>query len=420
MKLFAPLSICIKLIFVSLLCITQQSIFAQQKNLDYFLQQGIQNSPLIKEVNNNILLNRIDSLRILASYKVQVNGISNNYYAPTGNGYGYDEIITNVRNLSEQISATKTFVSKRNLRIQFNGITLLSDSISIAGKIAEQDLRRAIVAAYIAAYGSWRQYTFNNEIYNLLSKEDTIFKKLTQSSVYRQTDYLTFLVTLQQQHLTITLAKLQYQNDYAMLNYLCGLVDTTFTPLDSPHIQLQQLPDFSNSIYYKKFVTDSLLLKNATQQIGLSYKPKLSITADGGYVSSLTVAPYKNFGASGSVNLIVPIYDGNQRRLQYQRLSILEQIRASNRNFYTNQYLQQVALLSQQLQTTNQLINETNEQLKYVHGLIDANQKLLITGSVRIADYIIAISNYLNAQNTITQNIIKQFQIITQINYWNR
>jgi outer membrane protein TolC len=399
-----------------------QSVYvhAQRKDLDYFLSQGIQNSPLIKEANNNILLNRIDSLRILASYKPQVSGISNNYYAPIINGYGYDEIITNIRNFSEQVSATKTFVGKRNLKIQFNGIQLLNDSIFIAGKITMQNLRRTITAAYVAAYGSWREYNFNNEIYNLLSTEDTILKKLTQASVYRQTDYLTFLVTLQQQHLTITQAKQQYQNDYATLNYLCGLVDTAFAPLDSPHISLTQLPDYSNSIFYQKFKTDSLLLKNASEQIGLAYKPKLSFTADGGYVSSLTYLSYKNFGLGAAINLTIPIYDGNQRRLQYQRLNILEQTRISNRDFYTAQYQQQIAQLTQQLQITNQVINETNEQLKYVHTLMDANRKLLITGDVRIADYIIAITNYLNAQNTITQNIIKQFQLITQINYWNK
>lgn len=409
-----------KLFLLYMLFLLPLHLRAQQKTLDYFLQQGIQNSPLLKEANNTILLNRIDSLRILAQYKPQVSGISNNSYAPIIHGYGYDEIITNIRNFNEQISATKTFVGKRNLQIQFNGIQLLNDSISIAGRITEQDLRRTITAAYIAAYGSWRQFNFNNEIYNLLSTEDTILKKLTQASVYRQTDYLTFLVTLQQQHLAITLAKQQYQNDYATLNYLCGLVDTSFTPLDSPHIALQQLPDYNNSIFYKKFLTDSLLLKNASQQIGLAYKPRLSFTADGGYVSSLTYVPYKNFGMSAAINLTIPIYDGNQRKLQYQRLDILERTRISNRDFYTSQYQQQVAQLSQQLQTTNQIINETNDQLKYVRTLMDANRKLLVTGDVHIADYVIAISNYLNAENTITQNIIKQFQVITQINYWNK
>ena len=409
-----------KIFLIFILIVLPASLSAQQKDMDYFLTQAIQNSPLLKEVNNNILINKIDSLRILASFKPQVSAISNNYFAPVVHGYGYDENITNENNVVEQISVTKTYIGKRNLRLQFNGIQLLSDSLSISGKISEQGLRRTIVAAYIAAYGSFRQFNFNNEVYELLSTEDTILKKLTQASVYRQTDYLTFLVTLQQQHLTITLAKQQYQNDYATLNYLCGLIDTSFTPLDSPHIAIQQLPEYNTSVFYRKFTTDSLLLKNAYQQIGFAYKPRLSFTADAGYLSSLEFNAYRNFGAALTVNLIVPIYDGNQRKLQYRRLNILEQTRINNRNFYASQYQQQIAQLTQQLQTTNQIINETNDQLKYVHTLIDANKKLLITGDVRIADYIIAISNYLNAQNTITQSVIRQFQIITQINYWNK
>lgn len=393
---------------------------AQSKSLDYFISQGIQNSPLLKEANNNILLNRIDSLRIVAAYQPQVNGVSNNYYAPVIKRYGYDEIITNFRNFSEQVSATKLFVGKRNLRIQFNGIQLLNDSLLIAGRITEQDLIRTITAAYLAAYGSWRQYSFNQEVYSLLSKEDTILKKLTQASVYRQTDYLSFLVTLQQQHLLITQSRIQYSNAFATLNYLSGLFDTTFTQLDSPRIEIAQLFELSGSIFYRKFSIDSSLLKNAGRQIDLAYKPRLNIGADAGFVSSLTYKPYKNWGAGASVNIVIPIYDGHVRKLLHRRLDILEQTRVNYRDFFTTQYNQQIAQLTQQLNLTKQLINETNDQLKYVRGLITANAKLLATGDVRIADYIIAISNYLNAQNVITQNIVNQFQIITQINYYNR
>ena len=397
-----------------------ERLCAQSKSLGYFISQATQNSPLLKEVSNNILLNHIDSLRIVAAYMPQVNGISNNYYAPVVKGYGYDEIITNFRNFSEQISATKLFVGKRNLRIQFNGIQLLNDSLLIAGRITEQDIRRTITAAYLAAYGSWRQYSFNQEVYSLLSKEDTILKKLTQASVYRQTDYLTFLVTLQQQHLLITQSRIQYSNDIATLNYLSGLFDTTVTPLDSPRIEIAQLPELSGSVFYQKFSIDSLLLKNAGQQIDLAYKPRVSLGADAGYVSSLTYTPYKNFGASASVNVVVPIYDGHVRKLLHRRLDILEQTRLTYRDFFATQYSQQIAQLTQQLNLTKQLINETNDQLRYVRGLIEANARLLATGDVRIADYIIAISNYLNAQNVITQNLVSQFQIITQINYYNR
>ncbi len=407
-----------------IICIAANTIpvrlCAQFKSLDDYVNAGLQNSPLLKEINNNILLNHIDSLRILATYQPQVNGISYNYAAPVIHGFGYDGAISNVYNVSEQVSITKLLVSKRNLRIQFNGIQLLNDSLAIAGKITGQDLKRTITAAYIAAYGSWRQYSFNKEVYDLLSKEDTVLKTLTQASVYRQTDYLTFLVTLQQQHLTITQAKIQYQSDFATLNYLSGLFDTTLTPLDSPRIEFAQLPEINASIFYQKFTVDSLLLKNTGRQIDLSYRPKVTLGVDAGYVSSFVYTPYKNWGESASVNVIVPIYDGRQRKLSHRRLDILEQTRVNYRDYFATQYNQQIAQLTQQLNSTKTLIAETNNQLKYVRALIVANGKLLATGDVRIADYVIAINNFLNAQNMVIQNIVNQFQIITQINYWNK
>jgi len=83
------------------------------------------------------------------------------------------------------------------------------------------------------------------------------------------------------------------------------------------------------------------------------------------------------------------------------------------------QYNQQVAQLVQQLNSTQELINETSNQLKYTEALMEANKKLMATGDARIADYVIAINNYLNAKNIITQNTINKLQLISQINYWN-
>ncbi|MDQ2753324.1 MAG: TolC family protein [Bacteroidota bacterium] len=412
---------CFCLIFICILSNAMPvRLCAQSKSLDNYITAGLQNSPLLKEINNNILLNHIDSLRILATYQPQVNGVSYNYAAPVVHGFGYDGGISNVYNVSEQVSATQLLVSKRSLRIQFNGIQLLNDSLSIAGKITGQDVKRTITAAYIAAYGSWRQYSFDKEVYDLLSAEDTVLKKLAQASVYRQTDYLTFLVTLQQQHLLITQAKIQYQSDFATLNYVSGLFDTTFVPLDSPRIEITQLPEMNASIFYQKFTVDSLLLQNAGRRIDLSYRPKITLGADAGYVSSFVYTPYKNWGASANVNVIVPIYDGKQRKLSHKRLDILENTRANYRDFFATQYKQQIAQLTQQLNSTKTLIAETANQLKYVRALIVANSKLLATGDVRIADYVIAINNFLNAQNVVIQNTVAQFQIITQINYWNR
>lgn len=409
-----------KLFSLLFFILTVSGVTAQEKDLDYYINAGVTNSPLLKEFFSQTKSNLIDSERIAAGYKPQVNGASTNSYAPVINGYGYEGAITNVGNFNELISVSKQLVSKQNLQNQYNTIKLLNDSVQIAGKISDQDLKRAITVQYITAYGSWQQYSFNKDVYELLSKADTILKKLTQAGVYRQTDYLTFLVTLQQQSLAIMQAKIQFQNEFATLNYLSGIFDTSFTPLAEPALQPYNILPLESTVFYKKYTIDSLLLDNAHKQIDFNYKPKVSLYADAGYVSTLTYQAYKNFGTSFGINLNVPIYDGRQKQMQHRQLTIAEQTRQNYRDYFKTQYSQQLAQLMQQLQSTQQLIDETNNQLKYVEALIQANAKLLATGDVRIADYVIAISNYLNAKNISTQNTISKLQLIVQINYWNR
>ncbi len=395
------------------------NVQAQEKTLDYYLSYGIQNSPLLKDYANLIKSNAIDKLRTAASYKTQINAASTNTYAPVTGGYGYEGAITNVGNFSELITVQKQLIGKANLQNQFENIHLLSDSLQLASKISERDLSRTITAQYITAYGSWQQYQFNMEVYDLLSKEDTILKKLAQAAVYRQTDYLTFFVTLQQQKISVTQARNQFQNDFGTLNYVCGLFDTSFTALANPRLNATNLLTAGNTVFFEKYRTDSLLLINAEAQIDFNYRPKVSLYADAGYVSTLAYKAYKNFGISFGVFVNAPIYDGGQRKMQHTKIAIAGQTLQEYRNFFLSQYNQQTALLMQQLQSTQRLIDETNNQLKYVEGLIQANKKLLATGDVHIADFIIAINNYLSAKNIITQNTINKLQLIAQINYWN-
>jgi glutaredoxin 2 len=116
----------------------------------------------------------------------------------------------------------------------------------------------------------------------------------------------------------------------------------------------------------------------------------------------------------------VPIYDGHQRKLQYSKIDIAERTRNYYKDFFTNQYRQQIAQLTQQLRGTEELIGQINDQIRYSESLINVNGKLLETGDAKIADFIISISNYLNARNLLAQNNIIRLQIINQINYWNR
>ena len=411
MKRLFILSFCTAIVFNS---------WAQKKDLDYFVNQAINNSPLLKDYQNQVLSFSLDSQIIRASLKPQVNGISNNSYAPIINGWGYDEVISNGQQLSALIQVSKSFLSSKTIASQIANLQLQSQTIANNVKISEQDVIKAITDQYIVTYGEQLQLDYNYEINDLLRKEDSLLKKLTQDNVYKQNEYLTFVVTLQQQLLSTSQLETQYNFDYAALNYLAGIVDTTTTRLQDPQLNSKTFGDFTNSVFYHQFVLDSLKLANHRMLVDLNYRPKINAYGDGGYNSSLTYKPYKNFGVSVGINLTIPIYDGRQKKLQYSKIDLQERTRIFRRDFFILQRNQQMLQLIQQLNATDKLIDQVNKQIKYTETLIIVSQKLLATGDIRLTDFILTLNNYFNAKFLVTQNNITRLKIINQINYWGR
>jgi outer membrane protein TolC len=398
----------------------QQAEQMPSTGLDFYVGQALQNSPLLKDLHNQVLSGEVDSQLIKAGYLPQVVGSSTNIYAPTIHGYGYDQAVSNGGNFTTVAAVTKTLVGQKHLDAQYETIRLQNQGVGNTAKVSEQDLKKSVTAQYITAYGDLQQLKFNREVYTLLQREERLLKDLTDKNVYRQTDYLTFLVTLKQEGLLLQQLDIQYRNDHSTLNYLCGINDTSATILEDPGIRLQTLPDISGSVFFRQYGLDSLKLRNDRALIDFSYKPKASLYADGGYSSSLIYEPYKNFGVSFGFMVTMPIYDGHQRKLQYSKLDIAERTRNGYKDFFTRQYNQQIAQLTQQLKATESLIGQIDEQVRYSEALIEVNGKLLGTGDARIADYIIALGNFLSAKNLLTQNNITRLQIINQINYWSR
>lgn len=394
---------------------------AQTYTLDHFLEVARTNSPLLKDLKNQLALSQLDSLRLKAGYKTQVTASSGGLYAPVIRGVGYAGAITNVHTFDALLGVNKSIISKQYLNTQLASIQLQRDSIINSSSVSEQDLKKAVIGQYITAYGSLEQLLFSQEVVDLLNKEEALLKKLTRANVYRQSDYLTFLVTLKQQQLLVLQARQQYKNDYTTLNYVAGIADTSMILLAEPDVERTLSPgNLNNSIYYRKFTLDSLRLVNSRKLIGFAYQPKTNVFADAGYNSDFSYQPYKNFGASAGFSISIPIYDGGQRKLQYKRLFLEEETRQNYKAFFDVQYRQQVAQLNQQIGENENLFTQINEQIKYTESLIKIDTQLLETGDVKIADLILAINNYLTIKNLKTQTTVNRLQLINQLNYWNK
>jgi outer membrane protein TolC len=397
-----------------------QCLTAQQKDLDYYLARGLQNSPLLAGYQNQIKSVKIDSMRIGAEQKLQINGHSMNYYSPVIRGWGYDEVITDGANISAVVEVSRQFTGRNNLLSQYRSLELLNQATYLQGRISENELSRNIIGRYIDAYGSQQQYRVNKEVLGILQEGERLVKVLTEKGIYKQTEYLSMLIGLRQQELLTERNCNQCRTDFGNLIYLCGLYDTALVMLPEPNLGVNIPPDILNSVYYQQFITDSLKLLTTDRLIDYSYRPKLSAYLDGGYFSSLAYTPWKNFGASIGLNLTVPVYDGHQKQMQHDQVAISEQNRANYRDFFTNQYRQQTDMLLRQLAANKKMIGQIDEQITFAKALIDANRILLGNGDISITDYLLSVNNYISANDLVIEHILSGYRILNELNYWSK
>jgi outer membrane protein TolC len=167
-------------------------------------------------------------------------------------------------------------------------------------------------------------------------------------------------------------------------------------------------------------MNDSLKLTIEDKQVDFSYRPKLSLFGDAGYYSSWMFQPWKNFGASAGISFTMPIYDGRQRKMEHDKIYLREKTRLNYRDYFINQYNQQLFQLSAQISNNEKIYAVLSQQVAYSKALIDADHKLLETGDIRITDYILAINNYLEIRQALIKNSIERNLLITQFNYWSR
>lgn len=394
----------IKLILFLIFSFLNTGFFTAQNTLDYFLKTSQQNNPNLKDFANQMRITALDSIKMRKEFGFKVNGIADASYSPVINGYGYTGNTTiNGNNLTFLGRVSRDFLSKKNYNAKLNSFSLAVQQIINQKNFSALNLRKAITEQYLLAYEAQEQTKIDKEIIYIFGQEDIILKKLTQKSVFRQTDYLSFKVTQQQNELQLKQHLADFQNNFGLLQLLSGDEEKNISDLQKPDFNLQLEPDFKESIYAKNFKTDSLKLANDADLINYSYQPKLSLYADGGYSSVLQQTPYKNFGISAGFSLNIPIYDGHQKKLSLEQKKIELDTRKIYNDFYEKQFQQQKFLIKNQILKYQEMINLANKQMDYSKTLIEANLKQLPTGDVKMVDFLLAITNYTNLKTGLLQ-----------------
>ena len=408
-----------KYLTLLIICFISYYANAQSQSLESYIHQGLQNSPLLKDYQNQLQSSTIDSVILNAQRKPQLNAIGQLLVAPTYNGYGYDGAVTNTGNYVAQVSASQNILVKKIYAPQYEAIRIEKQSITNTSRISEHDLKKGIIDQYLTAYSSLNQLTFIQSAYELMKNEEMILQKFVQQGIYKQTDYLSFEIAVQSEEIQIKQLKNQYRTDLRQLNFICGINDTTNYTLPAPQLQTQIKVEKNNSFFLMQFKIDSIKINNQRSFVDVNYRPKLNWFVDAGILGSNPALLYKNLGTSFGFNFSMPLYDGKQKKLQYQKISINESIRTNYQNFYRNQFDQHIQQIKMDMTDNEQLIAQIQKQLEPSEILIDSSKQLLNKGELSVTDFIITIKNYIDVKSQLNQSQFKKLQLTNELNYWN-
>ena len=307
--------------------------------------------------------------------------------------------------------------NKKQLYGQLQSIDLLNQTLKINQKINGIDLKKSITAQYLTAYADFAQRQFGESVLTQLSDEQKTVKALVEKGVYQMTDYMSLQVLITAQKIAISQSNIQLRNDVALLNFICGVSDQNAINLIKPEIAVLNDQNPENSPLFAQFRIDSLKNMNNRELINLNYRPHLSAFADAGFNSIAPENIPNNFGTSFGVNFSIPIYDGKQRKLQYDKINLAENTRIYYKRYYSSQYKLQYNQLSNQLKLTENLITEISNQLSEQKRLIELYRIELDKGLVRFLDFLTVLNNYTATKNTLMVTEANRMQIINQLNY---
>ena len=387
------------------------------QTLDSYINSGIKNSPLLYDFNNQKLASRIDSLLVQASFKPQVNQLSQAAHYPSGSGWGYDDAITNGGNYSAVVNFTQPLFYKKQVSGQLQSIELINQTLKNNERITLIDLKKSITGQYLTAYTDFTQNQFNESVLTLLNNELSVVKALVDKGVYQITDLMNLRVMITSQKIAITQSSIQLANDIALLNFICGITDHSELNFVKPEIKVQNDFNPESSPLFAQFKIDSLKNINSRQIVDLTYRPHINLVADAGFNAVKPQNVAHNAGTSIGLNLAIPIYDGKQRKYQYDKINLTENTRIYYKRFYSSQYKLQFDQLSSQIKLTDNLINDIKNQLTEQEHLLELYRLELEKGLVRFLDFTTVLNNYRATKITFLVTQINRLQIINQLNY---
>ncbi|MEO8759907.1 MAG: hypothetical protein ABI388_02515, partial [Bacteroidia bacterium] len=396
------------LLHIVALAFVQVSAYGQN-DLSYYISQAKINSPLIQDNKNQSEAYKIEAERLKALYtKPQVTfnaGVAVSPIINRDNGGTKFQLSPNdaINYTGYDIAASNGGIYQGMLNVNqplFNAskLKMASEQIMVAGqinqntiKLSEHDIEKIVGDQYILCLQDVRQTNYIEQLVQLISDQKLVVNKLVGSGLLKQSDLLVVNIEQQTQLNTLSMFKSTYRRDLMDLNILCGINDTSLVALKELDLILNPVTTQSN--FSEKFRLDSLNLLAAQKIFELKYKPQLNSFANAGLNGVYVPTLPNRFGVSAGLNFSAYIFDGKQKSLSRKKTDILiKSTQSYKSNFMAQNSIRKNKILTE-INSLNERISISSNQLKDYKQLLEYYKKEVITGQQSVMTYIMTVKN---------------------------
>lgn len=406
---------------------------AQTRDITFYINIAEQNSPLIKQNNNLIQINLLQNNLIYAqNIKPQVYLSSDYLFAPYFNNegkfisitpnpdpkaFGYDPGVTNgglyeaLLNVDIPIlnsGFAKALINQNNVQ---NKILLLSVKQTI------HDLQKQVIEQYINTYSLQQQMRYLEKIIKLIDDRKKISDALTQKGLMQQSDFLLLEIEENSRIIEEHQQKQLLEDAFTQLNNLCGIDDTTIYELAEPVITKSVPSKYFN--FTEKYRIDSISIAAQTEVLNAGFKPQLNLIGNVGLRSTDPSNIEHHFGTGVSLHLNIPLYNGNQNKIQIQQNKISFDTLITGHSSRLLNIKNSLKSLEKQISTLQETINLYDTQIKKQELLLSILQDKLTAGQISAIDYVKSIQDYIQTNQNLSAARISLLQLINQYNSLN-
>ena len=147
-----------RVFLIIFLCCLTLAAYNQTRNLDYYLNEAVRNSPLLNDYRNQISQAGTDSLIIGATRKPLIEAKSSLQYSPYYHNFGYDDVITDGGNYTAVLGVSQNIFNKRAVNNRYAAVEIQKQSINNSSKISINELNKIITDQYLTAYSGYTDF----------------------------------------------------------------------------------------------------------------------------------------------------------------------------------------------------------------------------------------------------------------------